>query len=191
MKKLNKIFEEVLTESQETTFTAYHGSPTQISKFEDSFVDGEDVTQHHGPGIYFTTSYENARMFGEYVHKVELSGRFIDTDTSIRNVDIKEIITLMKMSGEDENEWEMEAQNYDEDPQKGIQIAARYASQYAGDEAGAFFSVLNGWYQHTPLRYIRSMTTLGYDGLVVDAPRDWVGAKHIIVFNPNIIKLIK
>ena len=191
MKKLDKIFEEVLQEAQQNSFTAYHGSSAKISRFEDSFVDGEGTTQHHGPGIYFATSYDNARMFGKHMHKVELSGRFIDTDTSVRNVDINEIITLMKMSGEDEDEWEMEAQNYDEDPQKGIQIAAKYALQVAGDEASVFFNVLNGWYQHTPLRYIRSMTKLGYDGLIVDAPRDWVGEKHIIVFNPSIIKLIK
>jgi len=165
MKKLSNIYESILSESQNTEFVAYHGSPNKISKFEDSFVDGEGVTQHHGPGIYFTTSYENARMFGEHIHKVELSGRFIDTDTSIRNVDPKEIMTLMKMSGEDEDEWEMEAQNYNENPQKGIQMAVNYAIQVAGDEASAFFSVLNGWYQHTPLRYIRSMTKLGYDGL--------------------------
>lgn len=188
--KLTKIYEEVLTESQETTFVAYHGSSVKISKFEDSFVDGEGVTQHHGPGIYFATSEENAGMFGKYVHKVELSGKFIDTDTSIRYVNRNDLIALMKMSGEDEDEWEMEAQNYNEDPQIGLKIALS-AAMHSGDEAGAFFAVLNGWYQHTPLRYIRNMVKLGYDGLVVDAPRDWVGEKHIIVFNPSIIKLIK
>jgi len=191
MKGLSNIYEEIINESQETEFIAYHGSPNEISKFSDSFVDGEDVTQHHGPGIYFATSYENARMFGKHMHKVKLSGKFIDTDTSIRNVDVNELIALMKMSGDEPDEWEMEAQNYDENPNIGIQKAAKYAIQSSGDEAGAFFAVLNGWYRSEGIRYIRNMTKLGYDGLVVDAPRDWVGEKHIIVFNPSCIKLIK
>jgi hypothetical protein len=188
--KLNILFESVINEATDHSFVAYHGTDHDIKLFSDSFVDGEGNTQHHGPGIYFATSYKNARMFGKNVYKVEINGKFIDTDTSVRNVDVKEVITLMKMSGEDEDEWEMEAQNYDENPQVGIQKAAKYALQVAGDEASVFFNVLNGWYQHTPLRYIKSMTKLGYDGLVVDAPRDWVGEKHIIVFNPNAIKFI-
>lgn len=191
MKKLNSIYEEVLSESQQTQFVAYHGSPQKISKFEDSFVSGEDVTQHHGPGIYFTTNYKNARMFGENVHKVQLSGKFIDTDTPSDSVNYNEIISLMKMSGDDEDEWEMEAQNYNENPEAGIQMAAEEAINYGDNEAFVFMRVMNSWYQHTPVRYIRSMTNLGYDGMVVDAPRDWVGEKHIIVFNPNCIKLIK
>lgn len=189
--KLNKIYENILSESISKTFIAYHGTDHNIKKFSDNFVDGEGVTQHHGPGIYFTTSEANARMFGKNIYKVELTGRFIDTDSSVRNVNPDEILTLMKMSGDDEDEWEMEAQNYDENPNVGIQKALKYAIQVAGDEAGVFFNVLNGWYQHTPLRYIRNMTKIGYDGLVVDAPRDWVGEKHVIMFNPNKIKLIE
>lgn len=189
--KLKELFENILSESITKTFIAYHGTDHDISRFSDSFVDGERVTQHHGPGIYFATSLANARMFGKNVYKVELSGKFIDTNTSVRNVNPKEVIKLMKMSGNDENEWEMEAQNYDENPNVGIQKALHYALQVAGDEASVFFNVLNGWYQHTPLHYVRNMTKLGYNGLVVDAPRDWVGEKHIIMFNPNGIKLIE
>jgi len=188
--KLRNLYENILSESISKTFIAYHGTDHDIKKFSDSFVDGEGVTQHHGPGIYFATSFENARMFGKNVYKVELTGRFIETDTPSYKVNKQEIITLMKMSGEDADEWEMEAQNWDEDPQKGLQKALRAAFS-AGDEAGVFFNILNGWYQHTPLRYLKSMTKLGYDGLVVDPPSDWVGEKHIIMFNPNSIKLIE
>jgi hypothetical protein len=189
MQKLNKLFEEVLSEAQDTSFVAYHGSPSRISKFEDSFLSGDDTTQHHGPGIYFTTSSKNARMFGEHIHKVRLNGKFIDTDTPPDAVDIEEIITLMKMSGEEEGEWEMEAQNYDEDPNRGIQIAAQSTFDYVENEVDVFFRVLNSWYQHSPLSYVRNMTRLGYDGMIVPAPRDWVGHKHIIVYNPAIIEI--
>lgn len=186
--KLTKIFNNLLLESQTTEFIAYHGTDHIIKKFEDSFISGEKVIQHHGAGIYFTTNIENARMFGKNIYKVHLSGNFIDTKTPKNKVKINEIISLMKMSSED---WSMEAQNYDENPKKGIQIAAKSALNYGDNEADVFLRVQSSWYQYDGLGYVRNMTKLGYDGMIVDAPRDWVGDKHIIVFNPNIIKFIK
>lgn len=180
-----------MSESQGAEFVAYHGSPQKISKFSDNFLDGEDTTQHHGPGIYFTTNRDNARMFGKYVYTVKLSGNFISEDTPPDNIDVNELITLMKMSGDEPEDWEMEAQNYAEDPEVGIQMAAKSCIQYGENELDVFFRLMNSWYQYNPLDYVRNMTKMGYDGLIVDAPRDWVGDKHIIVFNPEIIQINK
>ena len=182
--EIKNIVREVISETMETGFDAYHGSEHKISKFEDSFLSGDGVTQHHGAGIYFTTNYDNARMFGENVYKVHIKGRFLDRETPAENVSIEELIKLMKMSDED---WEMEAYNYNEDPEVGVMIAAQSAIDYADNEVDVFLRVQSSWYQHQPLDYVRNMTKLGYDGMVVDAPKDWVGEKHIIVFNPNII----
>jgi hypothetical protein len=193
MKDIRKIVRSVLRESilQETTkasFDAYHGSDHAISKFEDSFLAGEKVTQHHGAGIYFTTNYENARMFGDNVYKVHISGNFLDRKTPSSDVDVNTVIALMKMSDE---EWEMEAYNYNEDPEVGVRIAAQSAIDYADNEVDVFLRVQSSWYQYQPLDYVRNMTKLGYDGMIVDAPRDFVGDKHIILFNPEEVTIIE
>ena len=78
--KLTNIYESVLNEAVSTSFIAYHGTDHDIQKFSDSFLAGEKVIQHHGAGIYFATNYENARMFGNNVYKVELSGNFISEE---------------------------------------------------------------------------------------------------------------
>jgi len=177
---------EMIGEVTETGFDAYHGSESEISKFTDSFLSGENVIQHYGAGIYFTTNYENSRMFGNNVYKVRLDGRFIDKETPAESVNIEDVIALMKLSDE---EWEMEAYNYNEDPETGVMIAAQDAIDYADNEADVFLRVQSSWYQYQPLDYVRNMTKLGFDGMIVNAPRDWVGEKHIIVFNPEIINV--
>ncbi len=184
VKEKEGVDESLIQETTDTGFDAYHGSDSKIEKFEDSFLAGENVIQHYGAGIYFTTNYENSRMCVNNVYKVRLDGKFIDKKTPAKSVDIKKVIALMKLSDE---EWEMEAYNYNEDPETGVMIAAKEAINYADNEADVFLRVQSSWYQYQPLDYVRNMTKLGYDGMIVDAPRDWVGEKHIIVFNPEII----
>jgi len=180
--------ESILEETIVASFDAYHGSDHLINKFEDRFLAGERVTQHHGAGIYFTTNLDNAKMFGNNVYKVKIDGRFIDTKTPSSKIDIKEIIALMKMS---DDEWELEAQNYDIDPDKGILISAKSALNYGKNQYDAFMRVQTSWYPYDPLGFVRNMTKLGYDGLIVDAPRDFVGDKHIIVFNPEVVTIVE
>lgn len=180
--------ESIIKETTVASFDAYHGSDHLISKFEDSFLAGERVTQYHGAGIYFTTNLDNAKMFGNNVYKVKIDGRFIDRKTPASKVDIKEIIALMKMS---DDEWELEAQNYDIDPDKGILISAKSALNYGKNQYDAFMRVQTSWYPYDPLGFVRNMTKLGYDGLIVDAPSDFVGDKHIIVFNPEAVTIVE
>jgi hypothetical protein len=51
--------------------------------------------------------------------------------------------------------------------------------------------VQTSWYPYDPLGFVRNMTRLGYDGLIVDAPSDFVGDKHIIVFNPEAVTIVE
>lgn len=188
MKDLNTIYEEVLSESFKTEFIAYHGTDHNISKFSDSFLTGDKVTQHHGAGIYFATNRDNAKMFGDNIYKVKLSGNFISEDNPTSDADPKKLINLMKLS--DEDEWELEAQNYDYDPQVGLKIALNDALNQE-NEAAAYMRIQNGgWYMHDGLAYVRAMTKIGIDGVIVNPPEQWVNEKHIIVFNPNIITFI-
>ena len=187
--KLKDIYENLLLESSNQKIIAYHGTDYEIEKFSDSFIDGDRVTQHHGSGIYFATNYENARMFGNNVYKVELSGRFISDTNPISDVNPEELINLMKLS--DEDEWELEAQNYHPDPEVGLRIALEDALNVK-TEADAFMRIQSGgWYSYDGIGYVRAMSKIGIDGVIVTPPKDWVNEKHIIMFNPNTIKLIK
>lgn len=188
--KLKQIYEEVLREAYETRITAYHGTNHDIDKFSDSFVSGDGNIQHHGAGIYFATSYENARMFGKNVYEVELIGNFISDTAPVEDADSDKLVQLMKLR--DEDEWELHAQDYHPDPETGLMIALEDALDQE-NEAAAYMRIQNGWYLYDELDYIRAMTKIGIDGVIVTPPSDWAdkGEKHIIMFNPNAIKLIE
>lgn len=194
MNEVRKIVRQVLKESimAETTkgsFIAYHGTDHEINKFEDSFLTGDRTTQHHGAGIYFATSEENARMFGNNVYKVKITGNFISTDNPKSDVNPKDVEALMKLS---DDEWELEAQNYHPDPEVGLRIAIKDAMSYGDNEVDVFMRVQSGgWYLYDRLGYVRNMTKIGIDGMIVDAPSDWVNQKHIIVFNPDAVHIVE
>jgi len=179
--------EEVIKETIEDEFIAYHGSPGEINRFVDDFVGGENVADQQGAGIYFASNPEDANHYGDHIYKVRIKGKFLDRNAPIENVDVEELVRLIKMK----DDWEMNAQDYSEDPESGAYEAAYMAIQYNGDEAEAFQQIEADFYRYDSVEYVRNMTKLGYDGIIVDAPSDVPGDKHIIVFNPAAITLIE
>ena len=58
----------------------YHGSNTKISSFVDDFVGGRDAEDLGGPGIYFSSSRENAQHYGEHVYEAVITPRKLLTE---------------------------------------------------------------------------------------------------------------
>ena len=192
MNEVRKIVRKVLRESVlreivEDSFEAFHGSPGEISKFTDDFVGGEKANDAQGAGIYFASTQDDAAHYGDHIYKVNIKGRFLDRNAPIDNVDPEELVTLIKMK----EDWEMNAQDYSEDPEAGAYEAASMAIQYNHDEAEAFQQIEADFYRYDSVNYVRNMVKLGYDGIIVDAPSDVPGDKHIIVFNPSAITFIE
>lgn len=190
MKEVRKLVRKVLRESVieeiiEDGFDAYHGSPKEIERFVDDFVGGEKANDAQGAGIYFATNQEDAAHYGDHIYKVYIKGKFLDRNAPIDSVDPEELVKLIKMK----DDWEMNAQDYSEDPETGAYEAAHMAIQYNGDEAEAFQQIEADFYRYDSVEYVRNMTKLGYDGIIVDAPSDFVDDKHIIVFNPAAIEI--
>lgn len=166
-------------------YIAYHGSDDEITKFVDNFVGGVKAVDGEGSGIYFADRLEDAMLFGNIIYKVELDGRFIDRSNPKSNVDREELIQLIKMR----SDWEMDAMDWAEDPDVGAEVAVNAAIEYNGDEGEVFQQIEADFYRHYPLKWVRNMTKLGYDGLV-SKPKAH-GGVHIIVYNPSIIKFLE
>lgn len=178
--------ESLMKEITTGGYFAYHGTNKNISKFVDDFVGSDDATDEEGPGIYFTTDYEDAAGYGNLIYSVRIGGdRFIEDDSNTDNVDINELIELIKMA----EDWEINAQDYHEDPDMGAEVAASYAIEYNQLEKDAFLEIWVGFYRYDGLAFVRNMVKLGYDGIVTSRYRDKNReGKHIIVYNPNIIE---
>ena len=167
---------------------AYHGSPTDFSRFSDEFVGGENATDQNGPGIYFTSSENEAYSYaGEKgkLYKVELKPRIIYDDTpnkfTITPTIIKRLVTMA-------NEWEDNAVNFDYPAQKGLANFMSGVFDYNDNDKDVLLQVWIDFYKYDGVNFVRNCVKLGIDGIMVsDEYRD---TKHYIIYNPNIINVI-
>ena len=190
-KEIRKIIREVfLNEISKKEYYVYHGSNHLINKFSDEFVGAEEATDQEGPGIYFTTSKEDAEGYGNYVYSVKLNGnKFLDDKNSSEKANKNHLLKMIKMS---EN-WREKAQNYDYNPDIGARAAVNGAVEYNETEKDAFLQIWIDFYRYETVDFVRNMVKLGYDGLVVDGYGGYSDddKKHIIVYNPNIIEILE
>jgi hypothetical protein len=164
----------------------YHGSPNPIQKFSDDFV-GQEVDQE-GPGIYFTSNEEDA--YG-YARKSENGTGVV----YVVGLEFKKLVPLKGRANKKEImqliEWSPNLEtlltNYDDNPKKAKSIAFSNCMNQDNPHQ-SFQQVWYDFYRHDPVDFVRSMVTLGYDGVVV--PRQFMNTKHAVVYNPKIIRLI-
>lgn len=183
--KLKKIYEQVLGETEKLGFLAYHGSPTDFKKFSDEFVGGDEATDQEGPGVYFTTNRENAAAYGGNLYTAKLNGNFITDESASDNANEAHIEQLIRMA----EDWQSHAQNWGEDPESAIYSSISDMFEYNDNEKDVFLQVWIEYYRYDAVNFVRNMTKLGYDGVVVDRTDDRGMNKHIIVYNPSTITL--
>lgn len=185
--------EQLQTIGEEMTggFRAFHGSTNKIEKFSDEFVGGKDANDQNGPGIYFTSTYDEARYYtsgeGGYIYSVRLdSGRYLDSEersTEYLSKYKSDLLKLVKMAPE----WEMNAYDWSQDPETGAEIMVDSAIEYNDNEKDAFLQIWIEAYRHKEVHFVRNMSKLGYSGIFVPADKANNNGNHIIVFNPATI----
>ena len=184
--QLARIKEMMAIDEALQPITVYHGSNTKITNFVDDFVGGKDANDQEGPGIYFSTSAENANLFGIYVHEAIITPRKLLTQNP-RGGTYNELMKLSKMAPE----WEDTAQNWSENPNTGIVNAVNDFIKYNDNQKDRFLQVWIDFYRDHPVNYVRKCVKLGYDGIVVDKDTMMEGKplKHYIIYNPSVIQI--
>jgi len=183
--KIVELYNQILTEATKgSPIVAYHGSTHKFSSFTDEFVGGKDATDQEGPGIYFTTSLKDASAYGEFLYKVTLTPRkLLDASPNIGKY--RSIVTrLTKMAPN----WKETAQNWAENPERGVINFVNSILQFNENEKDLFQQVWFDFYRYSPVEYVRNVVKLGYDGIIIDGYNTDKTVKHIIVYNPAIIK---
>lgn len=185
--QLKRLLDEQMKDIGELTvdageITAYHGSPDKIENFTDEFVGDKDATDQEGPGIYFTTSRDDARGYGEFLYSVILRPNKLIDETSSENINPDELVEIIKTLPE----WEGDAQNWAEDPETGLQMAVDSAIEYNDTEKDVFQQVWIEFFRYRPILFVKGMVTLGYDGQIIEKEN---GRRHVIVYNPDIIEV--
>lgn len=158
----------------------YHGSKTKISKFSNEFAGAREATDQEGPGIYFTSSEKEARGYGSYVYKVQINPKKI-VSTKVGKAPADEIRKLI-MAAED---WEYHAQNYDENPKRGLEQFIKGLYDYNETPHDQFQQAWIDFYKDNPREYLSNMTKFGYSGVLIEK---YDGIQHFVLFDPSIIK---
>jgi hypothetical protein len=168
---------------------AYHGSPTDFSSFSDEFVGGKEATDQNGPGVYFTSSEEEAYGYaGEKgkVYSVELTPRIMYGDKTDRFTITSTIVKKLVMMADD---WKDDVVNYDYPYPKGLAKFLQSAFQYNDNDKDVLLQVWIDFYRYDAVNFVRNCVKLGIDGIMVsDEYRDTI---HYVIYNPNIVKIIK
>lgn len=162
----------------------FHGSKHRIKNFTDEFVGARDAVDQEGPGIYFTSSWDDARSYGPYVYTVKLNSRKKVSTQSGKNAPLREIEWLIRQAPE----WEENAQNWHENPSIGLKKAAKDFIEYNDSPHQQFMQVWYDFYRYSPKEYVRNMTKLGYDIIYIERNN---GVIHAIVLNPSIIEFVE
>lgn len=175
--------ESLLPESiKNGEYHVFHGSPTKITKFVDEFVGGKEAIDQEGPGIYFTTSEEEAYGYGENVYSVTLTPRLLFDETPTNPQKLRGLITKLAKMAPD---WEESAQNYNENPSRGLIDFVESTLNYNDNEKDCMLQVWIDFYRNDTVDYVRNCVKLGIDGIIVQ--KEYKNAKHVIVYNPSII----
>lgn len=189
--KILGLYEGMISDAAIKPITAYHGTKHQISSFVDDFVGGKEANDQEGPGIYFTTSLNNAMAYGNNVYQVELTPKKSVSVQENKNAPINHIEWLILQAPD----WEDTAMNWSENPKVGYKIAAADFIKYNNNPHQQYLQVWYDFYRNNPVDYVKNMVKLGYDSIIIGGRNSLITGEsditHFVVLNPQIIKFIK
>ena len=180
----------------------YHGGQCNIEKFTLDFLGTGAGQNQQGPGLYFTSSENNARRYGPCVHKLSLkpTGKVLTdkagTNRSVPRKDIESIIlrgqignlkTLLEMR--QNNGIATHLSNYHQNPKLAfkLMVDSIIFGNYNGKQVAQ--SICEQAFKGEQQQFVNQMRVHGYDMLLVKKNSiGQGGCLHAIVYNPSIIK---
>jgi hypothetical protein len=134
-----------------------------------------------GPGLYFTTSLQDACAYGEYIAKVRLnvpSGRIVPTKDKLSLSEICRMILAAP-------NYQDTLTNWDEDSQRALQKAIRGVQDYCASPFDSYQQLWYEFYRNAPQQYLKNIKL--HDMAVIQRN----GCFHAIVFHPEIIETLR
>jgi len=161
------------------TDVMYHGRTIRSDKFDYSYVGMKGATDQEGPGFYFSTDKEEAKIYSSGGTIITAQPKFRKTiSNKKRKANIKDIIKMITMAPDLEDtlsNWGFgDGRTSKQDAINGF-VESIY--QYNDNELEMFLSVWYDMYRDFPQDYVKNMTKIGFDAAIKD--------KHIIVYNPK------
>lgn len=164
----------------------FHGSNILFDKFE---VQNEPTgSQQEGPGMYFTTSFEDAMKYGRYIYEVEWTyqKQRLISNKPVSEKELRKSYLFIKRLCKKAPDWEDTCLNFDENPIIGLEKAVEEFITYSESYLDLYQSVDSDFYRSEGKLFCKN---LGWfkDGFILDK----TNTKHVIAFNPESVKILK
>lgn len=159
----------------------YHGRTADTDKFDLMHVGKEGAKDQEGVGFYFTSDKKDAEGYA-YPSGVILTVKLTPRKLA-SNVDpapIKDVKYLMANAPDKETTLT----NWDEDESRAFKLALK---AMIGDNAKETFeNIWFDFYRYHPKEFLKNLVHLGYDGHYAAKNKN-----HIIIYNPDVIDVVK
>lgn len=181
--------EELFEATSTYPTTWYHGSNYHISKFTRDFINVETSNGlEKGPGIYFTSDIEDAKLYDKNVYEAKIriaTSRLLPEfkrDNGIR-LAIYNAITGPHSS------FHSHYRDWNENKSKAAIMASNVFYQIYGKNnyKDTMIRLWEDFYYNKSSDFLRDVVGK-YDGFILEYKN---GIKHFICFKPEIIKSIK
>ena len=162
----------------------YHGDRRPRTSFADQKWDRDRTTSSlndEGPGIYFTSDYDQASSYGPYV--VEFSPSKDFRLMPAKKPTLKQLREVFDMVTNENQETFLS--NWGEGV-RATDILKKYTHQNTLHDA--LVSLYGDLFQFDSEDWIRAVRSLGYDGIVLEKS---YGKKHMIVWNADKLRGIR
>ena len=131
-------------------------------------------TETLGPGIYFSTEFNDARKYGKYMLTANID--FVRTVSEVKNPSPKELEFMITSSPKKDSVLD----TFGETKKDAMEEAVK-SFQELGNEKDAFIALYNSFhYPNYARQFCLSMVRLGFDGMIVSRND---GSKQFIVYN--------
>ena len=168
----------------EATETFYHGSSKPIDAFNLDKAGGQDAIDQEGPGIYLTSSIEDARRYGKFVHTVSVKIVKSRMMPDKRKINAAWVRVIMKRAPESEDTL----MNWGENPSAALSDAVdAIMSSYGPNEyRKAMEQIWYDFYRGHEKVWFSKLRVAGWDGFIVNKSD---GVRHLICFNLDVLKI--
>jgi hypothetical protein len=156
----------------------YHGGASSRLVHDDHRWDRERFTSslnEEGPGIYFTSKYEQAKSYGAVVVQTVLPASFRVLKTSVKPSE-RRLLQLYR-SAPEEHQADFLADWMTDDPKVALKPYTRQDSLH-----GALVTLYGDLFHYDAAAWVEAVRDLGFDGTIV--PKSY-GVRHLVVWNPS------
>jgi hypothetical protein len=178
-------FSQYLQEAEKIPTQWFHGSKVEFKKFDLEYAAVEKGYLQEGPGFYLSNDSEDARGYADskFLKTIELT-----STKNIKKASGKFNVILLNYLTKNIPDEESVLSNWDENPVKAKRELIKNISEGSGNLLEMVKDIWYECFKGYEKEYLKLLVKFGIDGFVVDK-KDSI--KHLIAYNPEILKIIK